>query len=620
MREASVVTQPSKRIFKTHGKHAKHASYSFVSKIKQNRKSILFYVLITAIYFMRGFFLESDLPPWGVAGYQPIDEGIYASLALNLFSFGSIDPNDYYAGQYDYLMQSHVICNVVGNAFVALSLFCFGDNYFGLRMSVVFVGYLVLILFCLTIKEIRKAYGVEAQSSKTMAALLIVALVASFVFFNATKAVEPTIFRLLFVQLIVYLLIKTKLSIKLRGFLVGFLVFVSIFLVYVTNLFIGIPVIAYAIYVFATQGKRPGGLFVLFGLIGAALALALATMYYLYYWDTTAIANAINSVVIFESSGKSGNAYAVGSVNPLKNIRAFLASNAFFYCLPIAGLVLTCFIMLIKRVFQAKDGATLVLLMTFLGFFAQTIVSDDFVFRKAVIVLPVLLLLFYCGFLLVSKHGAFSWSKGEKGLIALVSVASAAVMIYITYYRLFKARGSIYTKLDFSQFDIMLLVAYCAISVSLILVFLVGGLANKKRVFVGSFYASVLICIAVNLCLVFNYNILNQTYTEKEAMIELGETANGKIVAGQYETGFLLYNDILPLHNYPDKLAEYLKDNDELLYFDYEKANSFSKDPDSIYQNIEEVEKYERAFQTFGKSRDVSLYKPNSESNETKES
>ena len=128
------------------------------------------------MYFTRGFLLESDLPPWGVIAYQPIDEGIYANLALNFINFDSINPNDYYAGQYEYLMQSHMICNVVGNFFTALSLLVFGDNYFGLRMGVVFIGYLILILFCLTINELRKTYGAEEKGALTMAFLLIIAL------------------------------------------------------------------------------------------------------------------------------------------------------------------------------------------------------------------------------------------------------------------------------------------------------------------------------------------------------------------------------------------------------------------------------------------------------------
>ena len=104
------------------------------------------------------------------------------------------------------------------------------------------------------------------------------------------------------------------------------------------------------------------------------------------------------------------------------------------------------------------------------------------------------------------------------------------------------------------------------------------------------------------------HNVFNQTYTEKEAMIELGEVADGKIIAGEYENGFTLYNDILPLLNTTEKLTDYVKENPDLLFFDYSNARSFSKDPNSIYQQIKEVERFERAYQTFGKKRSVSLY------------
>ena len=578
--------------------------------MRENWKSIIFYVLVTLVYFSRALFLESDLPPWGVASYQPVDEGTYANLALNLINFGSIDPNDYYQGQYEFLMQPHVICNVVGNFFTALSLICLGDNYFGLRMGVVFIGYLVLILFCLTINELRKAYGREDKNATVMALLLVVAFLASFVFFNATKAVEPSITRLLFVQLVVFFLVKSNISIQVRGFFVGLFVFASIFLVYVTNLFLGIPVIAYMIFIFATQGKRQGGLFVLSGIIGAGLALLLAAMYYGCLWDTTPIANAVNSVLIFESTGQAGGAYDVGASNFIKNARAFLSSNAIFYALPLMGILMTCLPLLFKQALKSTGGPIVALLMTVIGFFAQTIVSDDFVVRKAVVVLPSLLLLFYCCYLYVIKQGEKERNCARKIVKVVFSILAIALMLYVTYYRLFCANGSTITKLDYSGFDIVLLIVSCAFSVILVGVFLVGLLTNKRKIASGSFYTSVLVCIAINLCLVLNYNILNQTYSEKEAMIDLGKVANGQVIAGEYENGFTLYNDILPLLNDQKTLTMYLEDNPDLLYFDYSNARSFSRDPQSLYQHIEEIATFERDYQTFGKRRSMSLYEP----------
>lgn len=598
----------NQKSYKSHGKHAKPSSGSSVGFLKKHWKTIVFYLAITLVYFARGLLLESDLPPWGIIAYQPIDEGIYANLALNFINFGSINPNDYYAGQYEYLMQSHMICNVVGNFFTALSLLIFGDNYFGLRMGVVFIGYLILILFCLTINELRKVYGREDKNAIIMALLLVVALLASFVFFNATKAVEPSISRLLLIQLIVFCLVKRNMLTQIKGVLVGFLVFVAIFFVYVTNLFMGIPVIAYAIYVFATQGKRSGLLFVLFGLLGAALAFLLAGLYYWFIWDTTPIANAINSVLIFESSGRSGGAYTIGGENLLRNVRAFFLSNITFYLLPIAGIVLVCFVPLLRQAFKSTGGPILVLLMTILGFFAQTIVSDDFVLRKAVVILPTLLLLFYCCYLWAIKQDASKWKFNKKAVLCIFSASAIAVMVYVTYYRLFRANSETFSRLDYSEFDIILLLINCAISIIVVVVFLAGLFANKRKVLCSSMFACVLTCIVINTCLVMYHNVFNQTYTEKEAMIELGEVADGKIIAGEYENGFTLYNDILPLLNTTETLASYVKENPDLLFFDYSNARSFSKDPESIYQQIREVKRFERAYQTFGKKRSVSLY------------
>lgn len=181
-------------------------------------------------------------------------------------------------------------------------------------------------------------------------------------------------------------------------------------------------------------------------------------------------------------------------------------------------------------------------------------------------------------------------------------------MAYVTYFRLFQANSPTFSRLDYTSFDIVLLLINCALAIVVVLVFAISVLVNKRKAAAVSLIASVVVCVVINSCLVLNYNIFDQTYTEKEVMIELGEVADGKVIAGEYENGFTLYNSILPLLNDQETLTRYLKENSDLLYFDYSNAQSFSKDPESLYQHLRETERFERIYQTFGEQRSVSLY------------
>ena len=101
-------------------------------QILDNKKCRYFCILaISLIYFLRIIYIDADVPAWGVSTYMPIDEGIYAELALNLLTFGSIDPNQYFQGQYEFLVSAQATINVFGNLVTYVTLLLFGDNYFG---------------------------------------------------------------------------------------------------------------------------------------------------------------------------------------------------------------------------------------------------------------------------------------------------------------------------------------------------------------------------------------------------------------------------------------------------------------------------------------------------------
>ena len=116
--------------------------------------------MLTIVYFARLLYIDSDVrAPWGVLNYQPFDEGCYGALALHKINFGTMNPNNFYSGTYEYLMVAHVINNLIGNVFSYFTMIIFGDNYLGFRLGPVIAGYIVTILFVLILKEFMSKYN-----------------------------------------------------------------------------------------------------------------------------------------------------------------------------------------------------------------------------------------------------------------------------------------------------------------------------------------------------------------------------------------------------------------------------------------------------------------------------
>lgn len=91
-------------------------------------KHLFMILILIFIFSLRFFYIESDLAaPWGVLNYQPIDEGVYANLALNKINYGVLNPNLAIDPQYEYLMQPHVITNIFGNTIIYIGLKLFGS-------------------------------------------------------------------------------------------------------------------------------------------------------------------------------------------------------------------------------------------------------------------------------------------------------------------------------------------------------------------------------------------------------------------------------------------------------------------------------------------------------------
>ena len=210
--------------------------------------SILSIVMILFMLAMRFVGLEQDLPPWGITNYTPGDEGNYSVLALNKQIYGKINPG-MIGNKYMFYTPTHLRTNIIGNfaTFVGLSLL--GDNYYGLRIPTVIFGLLNFILFLLILNLINKKYNCEeTKDKKTIVLFMALYLSCDFIFFIASRVVEPSIVRMLFAQVIFYICLKFDDKQMLRLYLLGLVVTLSVFFVYISNLFFYFPCVILSIY------------------------------------------------------------------------------------------------------------------------------------------------------------------------------------------------------------------------------------------------------------------------------------------------------------------------------------------------------------------------------------
>jgi len=84
--------------------------------------------------------LDGDLPVWNIANYTPLDEGAYAMQAIQnvnpqtVYKINQIDSDEF--------RQWNSSMCLMNTMFNTVTLKLFGDNYYGLRLSLLLFLYL----------------------------------------------------------------------------------------------------------------------------------------------------------------------------------------------------------------------------------------------------------------------------------------------------------------------------------------------------------------------------------------------------------------------------------------------------------------------------------------------
>ncbi len=558
-----------------------------------NSKYVLFFLLIM-LYSIRIIFLDADIKaPWGVLTYQAIDEGAYASLALNIENFGMLNPNDYYQGVYNYDISGNSINNLIGNVFTTITLRIFGDNYWGLRMGSIIVGLLIILL------TIKILVGLNAsQKSKVLS---VAFLLTNFVFYNACRIVEPSLYRMLFVQLFI-LFYVSNINDKIKYFGMGLCVVMSIFLVYITNAFMFIALLAVFIFRLVKKEKKKAFHFFVWNFYGGLAGYFISLIYYWGVWRRTPILSALETIKSFSKSSVSYDVHLFTGTVIFKRLLAFFSSNIFLYC----PILLAIAILMLPMAFKLKEERKeLIVLLYGLvgGLLFQTIISEDYIVRKSIVVLVVMLII---GMIFLSEYREFKLTSKDIVRLIASTVCSCIIIILNCIYRLYLVSDG--TIQDFSYKDRILVWGLAFTSIVLII-------AIAQRLIKTSILISVIIksgfttLVLLNVILIMKFDFYNLTYSQKNAMIEVGKVVGDGKLCLAYENSITLYNDVKPIVCTYDEINEYMSKDANLFYYGYDNLEEGNSDPQSLSQNVTKVKTYNIDFKTFGEYRRWALYK-----------
>lgn len=610
-------------------------------------KHRLFYVVslafIFAIFCLRLVNLDQDVAPWGVSLYQPTDEGPYAYLAINEKAYGTIRPEIVYHGQeIQTELSNNFITNVVGNGLNILGFSIFGNNYYGLRVPYVFIGLLNLVLFWRILRRLRIRYGAGKPWERSLELAFLLWMAVDFSLFNASRIVEPTSVRLLFVQLAALVFISMPEDHTSRFLLLGIIVTFSCFLVYITNVFLYLATAMMILAALWGKDRREAGRELLFFALGSLLTFGIVECYYHFVWGTEAIQNTFSTIAAFSSN--SSAEFTVNSTLSLPYVilliyARIVSSNAFVYNLPLLFASCALFVPTLRMIRKERDRELLFLLSIVLSFLCQTFVSADTITRKMIVVYPIIAALVFIAFVSgearrLSLCGTRGEITGQRDRTAFIQIVFWALGLFNVVLSLaYRTMLYDWTEGDFDKTTICILLIFQLLPVLAFGAIEAIGYFKKsapspKRLHWRKMAACAmwaLVCLS-NVLLIGKYYWINPEFSERDAMVELAEQVDDRyVLGGGYQLGFTLYNTMKPIVNTPEETLNVARIMGDSLYFDYEFTGKekdayferyFFKDgeTDAAFVPVHTVN---RKYMTFGEARNMCLYKLIMKENQT---
>jgi hypothetical protein len=470
----------------------------------------------------RVLFLDRDVPRYDFTAIQPIDELFYTIPAFNLFHYGGMAHS-----VVAYIPSDGSAANLLENVMTALTLFVFGNDYYGLRMASVLAALGVALLL---VAMIRRETG-----SQLVAALALVYLVCDFSFNVAARVAEPTIFRMLALVAVLFVAFVWRpdgASWVARAVVMGFLAIAALVFVYTYNAFV-VPAVFLMLLLEAWPlGLRRIVINVGAGVVGAALAMLAFAAATFAGWGESPLDVYLKDIAPF---GARLSFQDMAAAIPV-NLNEILFTNFFRFDPVLLVLVALALPAFVHRVLSQRRSFDVLLATTLVMLIVQTAVASDYPERKLLIFQPLALLVIAVGAFNVGPFRAWLGTSGGARIAAYVYAAAMAWLVLRVYVGPLPLLGA--------RYEALILACSALLVAALALRWWRG---ERWR---GIAAAALALAVAIpGVVLSAQQLFVNPTFRYRDAMIAAAPLIDGKVTAGVYAYGFRLYNTSRPTLN-----------------------------------------------------------------------
>ena len=562
------------------------------NKFSIKKGSFLIIFLFLVLFIPRIFFLENDLPAFGIGLYQPKDEGRYSMMAIDYYKYNNL----YSANGYDIYTPPTFRANILQNALQIVFFSLCGNNYWGLRLpscilSFGVVGLLIRIIFC-KCKGERNLFPYY----KEIILCTLVFLGSSFPFLLASKVAEGSIARMFSISLALWICCENKFNEEERFFMLGLFSVLSIFLIYLSNVTLVLANVGLLFY-FLLCRREVLWTYVKNILSGVIVGVIFSEIYYLKVWKIGAIHNFLISINSFsdrlipsDTAKRSGGSFA------------FFISNMFFFDFVLLVLFLFgVFLIMIYLRNHINVPMAYTLFIVF-AFIFQTLFTNDYNERKSILVLPAIFCIIYFSITIL-----FEWRKKNihDKLIKESFIISISIALIIELVALFMRKKWHYID-DFETVDLIVLVVSAMVQMFLLLIF--GFAYSKVQTHIKLFlHIAIILSLITNIFFDIKYVYQYNIFSEKETMLAIGDEIGDNYVIAPYAIDFCLYNDIKPISNTFLQYRMYILEDDISYLIDYAAgANIINILEDGKYYKVAE---YERSIKCMGTYWPIAIFK-----------
>lgn len=546
--------------------------------------SILF---IFVLFSLRVIGLDKDLPNFGLTFYQAKDEGSYSAISVLLYEYGSVNA----AGDMDIVVAHTFRANIIGNLLQFVSMKILGDNYYGFRIPYVLITLGTMLLLYLTLKKIIEIYKLPA-SSKWLLVPIMLSIVSDFSFLMSSRCAENSSVRSFVTILCVYSWIKYSNDLKKRYFALGFLSITSIFFVYYSNVHLLVVSCMIGGIKIIQMIKKKENNFIKYlknwGL-GFGVGHILVEIYYFSVWKSGCWANFFSSLNSFSDRvvTVSQNDEAI-LITCLKRFLTFWTSNMFFFNFLIAILVIAAICINILGFIKTYDENILLVLGILLVMMLQATFTYDWMERKAISIYPVVYVSIFLA-IAIFKWLNYGISRKMRCGICVLSFLPIIPLLY----SMIRFRINRNYFVDFEQIDINIWVILTLVQIFFIYIFFTTVIFEKKKIYTGALLISFCLVLSVNIYFSAKYVYGYKEYSEKEAMIGIGEIVGNDYVAGPYAYAYTLYNDIKPVWNAENYCVEYVEEGKIKYFCDYPSGPYYVNlmNPDKDYSLLKSFDR-----------------------------